>query len=82
MMITIDLLDRTEYKIGDDWSVQEILCIQCPKCGNDTIEVITYADMTLYYHEAEFDRQMVNSCTVYKGGEAIPDYLEPIIMHL
>lgn len=81
-MITMNLQDRTEYKIGDDWSCHEVLVVQCPKCGRDTIEVITYADMTLYYHEAEFNNQLVNSCTVYKGGEPIPDFLEPIIMHM
>ena len=71
-MITMDLRDRFEYKIGSDWSVHEVLCIKCPKCGKDTIEVITYQDMTLFYHEAEIGTQLVNSCTIHKGTHIQP----------
>lgn len=71
MMIQCDLNDRFEYCIGDDWSVHEILCVECPACGRETLEIITYQDLTLYYHPAEGLDQVVTPCTVYRGEERI-----------
>lgn len=68
-MIEMDLLDRTEYNVGGDWSVRELLCIECPKCGTETVEVITYPDMTLYYHTD--DGPNLTLCTILKGTEQI-----------
>ena len=76
-MIARDLLDRVEYHIGDDWSVHEILCVTCPKCGMETIETITYEESTLYYHDAVFGEDTINVCTVNKDEEPIPTRLEP-----
>jgi len=75
-MIETDLLDRYEYKIGDDWSVREVLCIKCPLCGVETVEIITYPDMTLYYHAAKVGPNL-SLCTVLKGAEQIVKRLEP-----
>ena len=75
-MIQVDLLDRIAYRIGGEWCVHEILCIVCPKCGQTTIEVITYPDMTIYYHTKD-DGPKMELCTVGKGTYRIPRRLEP-----
>lgn len=75
-MIETDLLDRVEYNIGGDWCVHEILSVPCPKCGAETVEVITYPDMTLYYHNQGSGPKM-RVCTVGKGTYRIPKRLEP-----
>lgn len=67
-MIEMDLVDRIEYCIGGDWSVNELLCIKCPKCGMETVEVITYPDMTLYYHDGG-EPNLLTLCTIHKGAE-------------
>jgi hypothetical protein len=77
-MIHMNLQDRNEYKIGDDWSVHEIIVVMCAKCKKDTIEVMTYQDMTLYYHEAGA-RGKIRSCTVHRGTGKISNRLVPYI---
>jgi len=75
-MIQVDLLDRIAYCIGGEWCVHEIICMKCPKCGKDTIEVITYPDMTLHYHSIGNGPQMT-VCVAGKGTYRIPSRLEP-----
>lgn len=75
-MIQTDLVDRIEYKIDDSRCVHEIICVRCPKCGKDTVETITYQDMTLYYH-AKGDGPQLELCVAGKGAYRIPKRLEP-----
>ncbi len=75
-MIQADLVDRIEYRIGGEWCVHEIVCIVCPKCGQTTVEIITYHDVTLYYHTIESGPKST-VCTVGKGTYRIPRRLEP-----
>lgn len=60
-MIIVDLEDRVEYKISEDWSVRELICVECPKCDKTTVEVITYPDMTLYYHISPHEQPILGS---------------------
>jgi hypothetical protein len=50
-MIEIQYVDRVEYHIGSDWSVHEILCVTCPRCGHETTDTLTYPDCVMYYHD-------------------------------
>ncbi len=75
-MIQIELPDRTHYRIGGEWCVHEILSMKCPKCGDDTVEVITYPNMTLYYHSIG-NGPKLRTCVVGKGTYRIPKRLEP-----
>ena len=76
-MIQVDLLDRTAYCIGGEWCVHEILCIVCPKCGQTTVEIITYPEMTLYYHTYSGGGPKIELCTVGKGTYRVPRRLQP-----
>lgn len=76
MMIQADLKDRTEYGIDGNWCVHEIISVCCPKCKLDTVETITYPEMTLYYHDLGAGEQL-GLCVVGKGAGRIPAKLEP-----
>lgn len=75
-MIEIDKLDRIERSIGGDWSCDEFICVTCPKCGEETDSVMTYPDMTLYWHSLP-GTEIVFACTINKGAEPITYDLEP-----
>lgn len=77
-MIQADLLDRTEYKIGEDWSVHEIMCVCCPKCGLETVETHTYREMTLYYHTIDGGDKL-GLCVVGNIQEPLEDAFVPLI---
>jgi len=70
-MVNVDLVDRHEYCIGGDWSVHEIIVMKCPVCGADTVEAITYQDMTLFYHCVEPDTDLLNTCTEDRAEQHI-----------
>ena len=74
-MIEIDKVDRIERKIAKDWSCDELINVTCPVCGEGTDTVITYPDMTLYWHRIK-GTEIVNSCTVKKGTEPMSERLE------
>ena len=75
-MIQADLVDRIEYGIDGSWCVHEIICVRCPKCGKDTVETITYPDMTLHYHDLG-DGDKLGLCVVGKGAFRISTREEP-----
>lgn len=75
-MITVNLVDRLEWRIGGIWCVQEMITGTCQLCNLPYDEVITYQDEMIYYHYINGGPEM-SICRLHSIGELLPDRLYP-----
>lgn len=69
-----DLADRTEFTTKEGTFVEELLCVVCPECGQETIRIVTGKNLTYYIHDETVESYQ-GYCIVKRGQEFIPDAL-------
>ena len=72
-MIQHDLVDKIVVEDKGQTSCTEFLCITCPSCKNETVQIATMQDRTFYGHTAP-DKSLT-WCVVERYKDDIPDPL-------
>lgn len=71
----LNLIDRTELEFRGEIACEEILVIECPKCGQLTVGVLTTQFFKYYAHNSRENDLELNYCVQSKKNDFIPDEL-------
>lgn len=71
----LNLVDRNELEFRGEIACEELLVVECPKCGRATCGVLTTQFFKYYAHSSRENHMELNYCVQSKKNDFIPDEL-------